>query len=343
MAALGGCWRRRSASPWSSSSGRRARRSCSRYPARTPSASHRVRRLRQFRRLFATAYLASFRITAGVRSWWRSLGLGISLLLAVLADRIVRGASVYKTILIGPYAVAPAVAGVLWLFLFSAALGVVAYALQRRRRLELSAQRRPGDDADRHRRRVEADLLQLPVLPGRPAVDSEVADRGGGDRRRGPWRRFWDIVFPLLSPTTFFLLVINIVYAFFDTFGIVDAPTQGGPGQATKILVYKVYNDGFKRPGPRRLGGAVGGADGHRHRPDRRPVPLHREEGAATDDREPAHPDRSLSHLVVIARPAHRRLPGLHGVRRLDPRRGHLQAPMPLCPATTCSRTTSRC
>ena len=95
----------------------------------------------------------------------------------------------------------------------------------------------------------------------------------------GPWRRFWSIQFPLLSPTTFFLLVINIVYAFFDTFGIVDATTQGGPGQDTMILVYKVYNDGFKNARPRRLGRAVGGADGHRHRPDVRPVPLRREEG----------------------------------------------------------------
>ena len=96
----------------------------------------------------------------------------------------------------------------------------------------------------------------------------------------GPGRRFWTIIFPLLSPTAFFLLVVNIVYAFFDTFGIIDAVTQGGPAKATEILVYKVYNDGFRGARPRRLGGAVGGPDGDRDRAHRRPVPLHRAQGA---------------------------------------------------------------
>ena len=92
---------------------------------------------------------------------------------------------------------------------------------------------------------MEADQLQFPVLRRRPAGDPEIADRGRRDRRRRPAKRFWTIVFPLLAPTTFFLLVINTVYAFFDTFGIIHAVTGGGPGKATETLVYKVYNDGF--------------------------------------------------------------------------------------------------
>ncbi len=96
----------------------------------------------------------------------------------------------------------------------------------------------------------------------------------------GPMRRFWTIVFPLLSPTTFFLLVVNIVYAFFDTFGVIDATTQGGPAGATQILVYKVYHDGVKSGRPRRLVGAVGDPDDHRDRADGRAVPLHRAQGA---------------------------------------------------------------
>ena len=107
------------------------------------------------------------------------------------------------------------------------------------------AERLRRDDPDHHRRRLEADQLQLPVLPRRPAGDPALADRGRRHRRRRPVRRFWTIVFPLLSPTTFFLLVVNIVYAFFDTFGIIHATTSGGPAQATTILVYKVYSDGF--------------------------------------------------------------------------------------------------
>ena len=140
---------------------------------------------------------------------------------------------------------APAVAGVLWLFLFNPTVGIVAHCL-RAGGVDWNhlLERRPGHAARGARRRLEADQLQLPVLPGRAAGDPEIADRGRGDRRRRPGGRFWTIVFPLLSPTTFFLLVVNIVYAFFDTFGIIDAVTGGGPAKATKTLVYKVYNDG---------------------------------------------------------------------------------------------------
>ena len=130
-------------------------------------------------------YLRSFRVTAVFSLLVAVIGLAIALLLAVFADRIVNGAAVYKTLLIWPYAVAAAVAGVLWLFLLSPSIGIITFALrQARRQLELLPQRRPGADADRDRRRVEADQLQLPVLPRRAAVDPEVDDRGRGDRRR---------------------------------------------------------------------------------------------------------------------------------------------------------------
>jgi sn-glycerol 3-phosphate transport system permease protein len=165
----------------------------------------------------------------------------------VMADRVVRGAAVYKTLLIWPYAVAPAVAGVLWLFLFAPSIGVISYALQ-------------SLGYDWNHLLDAGDAMTLIViaavwkqisynflffLAGLQSIPRSLVEAAAIDGAR-PWRRFWTIVFPLLSPTTFFLLVINVVYAFFDTFAIVDAATQGGPGKETAILVYKLYYDGFK-------------------------------------------------------------------------------------------------
>jgi len=204
--------------------------------------------LDNFKALFADrAYLESFKITAFFSIMVAALGIGISLMLAVFADRIVRGALLYKTFLIVPYAVAPAVAGVLWLFMFSPTLGVIAYAL-----------RRVGVDWNYMLNTDHAIALIvfaavwkqisynfLFFLAGLQSIPKSLIEAAAIDGA-GAWRRFWTIQFPLLSPTTFFLLVINMVYAFFDTFSIIDATTQGGPGQDTMILVYKVYNDGFK-------------------------------------------------------------------------------------------------
>jgi sn-glycerol 3-phosphate transport system permease protein len=161
--------------------------------------------------------------------------------------RIVRGAGVYKTLLIWPYAVAPAIAAVLWLFLFNPTLGIVAHWLT-------SA----GVDWNYLLYGNQALLLVviaavwkqvsynfLFFLAGLQSIPKSLLEAAAIDGA-GPVKRFATIVFPLLSPTTFFLLVVNIVYAFFDTFGIIDAATSGGPGQATEILVYKVYKDGFK-------------------------------------------------------------------------------------------------
>ena len=175
------------------------------------------------------------------------LSLSSALLLAVMADRQIRGAGVYKTMLIWPYAVAPAIAAVLWLFMFQPSLGVVARGI-----------RALGIDWNPLLNGTHAMILVvlaatwkqiaynfLFFLAGLQSIPKSLIEAAAIDGAK-PWRRFWTIVFPLLSPVTFFLLVINIVYAFFDTFAIVDTATQGGPGKATAILVYKVYYDGFK-------------------------------------------------------------------------------------------------
>ncbi|MFG5778959.1 sn-glycerol-3-phosphate ABC transporter permease UgpA [Comamonas sp. J-3] len=204
--------------------------------------------LENFRNLFADpAYLNSFKRTALFSVLVAGSGICISLVLAIFADRIVRFAMVYKTLLIVPYAVAPVIAGVLWVFLFSPSIGVVTYYLGK---LGYNWNHMMNDNqamalivmASVWKQISYNFLFFLAGLQSIPKALIEAASIDGA----GPWRRFWNIQLPLLSPTTFFLLVINIVYAFFDTFGIIDAATQGGPGQSTSILVYKVYQDGFK-------------------------------------------------------------------------------------------------
>ena len=204
--------------------------------------------MENFNRLFGDpTYLASFKTTAVFSLLVAVAGLSIALLLAVMADRVVRGATFYKTLLIWPYAVAPAVAGVLWIFMFAPPMGVVAWALQ-----ALGVDwNHLLDPSDAMALIVAAAVWKqisynfLFFLAGLQSIPKSLIEAAAIDGA-GPARRFWTIVFPLLSPTTFFLLVINVVYAFFDTFAIVDATTHGGPGKDTAILVYKVYYDGFK-------------------------------------------------------------------------------------------------
>ena len=204
--------------------------------------------LDNFRNLWNDAsYLESFYNTAIFSTLVAVLGIGISLLLAVFADRIVRGALIYKTLLIWPYAVAPAVAGVLWLFMFAPSVGVVTYWLGvlgvNWNHLLNGPQAMALVIMAAVWKQISYNFLFF--LAGLQSIPKSLIEAAAIDGA-GPWRRFRTIVFPLLSPTTFFLLVINIVYAFFDTFGIIDAVTQGGPGKATSILVYKLYYDGFK-------------------------------------------------------------------------------------------------
>jgi len=172
-------------------------------------------------------------------------GLALSLLLAVFADRVLRGASVYKTLLIWPYAVAPAVAGVLWLFMFQPSMGMVAKLLER-----WGIDWNPLLNGDHAMVLVvlaatwkQISYNFLFFLAGLQSIPQSLIEASAIDGAR-PMRRFWTIIFPLLSPTAFYLLVVNITYVFFDTFGIIDAVTHGGPAGATTTLVFKVYNDG---------------------------------------------------------------------------------------------------
>ncbi len=204
--------------------------------------------LQNFQRLWHDAsYFESFKTTAVFSVLVAVIGLSVSLLLAVMADRVVRGAMAYKTLLIWPYAVAPAVAGVLWLFMFAPSIGVVAWYL-----------RALGFDWNHllNGKQAMALIVMAAVwkqlsynflffLAGLQSIPKSLIEAAAIDGAR-PWRRFWTIVFPLLSPTSFFLLVVNVVYVFLDTFAIVDASTHGGPGQETSILVYKLYYDAFK-------------------------------------------------------------------------------------------------
>jgi sn-glycerol 3-phosphate transport system permease protein len=204
--------------------------------------------LENFRNLWNDpTYLASFFTTAVFSTLVAVLGISISLMLAVFADRIIKGALVYKTLLIWPYAVAPAVAGVLWLFMFAPSVGVVSFWL---RSIGVEWNHLLNGNQAMTLVVMAAVWKQISYnflffLAGLQSIPKSLIEAAAIDGAR-PWRRFWTIVFPLLSPTTFFLLVINIVYAFFDTFGIIDAATEGGPGKDTSILVYKVYYDGFK-------------------------------------------------------------------------------------------------
>jgi len=173
------------------------------------------------------------------------LSLSIALLFAVMADRQIRGSQVYTTLLIWPYAVAPAIAGVLWLFMFNPSLGMIAKGLR-----SLGYDWNPLLNGNQAMALVimaavwkQISYNFLFFLAGLQSIPKSVIEAAAIDGAR-PWRRFWKIIFPLLSPTTFFLLVINVVYVFFDTFGIIDTVTGGGPSRATETLVYKIYSDG---------------------------------------------------------------------------------------------------
>ena len=203
--------------------------------------------LGNFEYLFGDSYYRASFITTAVFSVLVTLASLIpALLLAVIADRLIKGATVYRTLLIWPYAVAPAVAGVLWLFMFNTRVGVVSWYLGQL-----------GYDWNHVLNDGEAmGLVVVASAWGRisynflfffaalQAVPKSVVEAAAIDGARF-WRRFFTIVLPLISPTTFFLLVVNIVYAFFETFGVIHTITSGGPQQATTILVYKVFSDGF--------------------------------------------------------------------------------------------------
>ncbi|HED12191.1 MAG TPA: sn-glycerol-3-phosphate ABC transporter permease UgpA [Gammaproteobacteria bacterium] len=200
-----------------------------------------------FKELFDDAYyLDAFGRTAVFSSLVASISIGLALFFAGMTDRVLRGAMAYQTLLIWPYAVAPAIAGALWVFMFDPTLGILTYMLQGF-----------GVDWNYKLNGGQAMFLVMAAsiwkqisynflffLAAMQAIPRSLIEAAAIDGA-GPGRRFLTIILPLISPTTFFLIVVNIVYAFFDTFGIVDAMTQGGPAKATEILIYKVYNDGF--------------------------------------------------------------------------------------------------
>ncbi|HIC66786.1 MAG: sn-glycerol-3-phosphate ABC transporter permease UgpA [Paracoccus sp. (in: a-proteobacteria)] len=203
--------------------------------------------LANFRALLdSPEYLESVKVTAVFAVSVTVVSMGVALLLAVAVDRMLKSARVYTTLLVWPYAVAPAVAGILWWFIFNPTIGIMPYVLDV-----------IGYDWNHVSSKTDAMILVviasawkqisynfLFFVAGLQAIPASMREAAAIDGA-GPVRRFFDITFPLLSPTTFFLLVINIVYAMFETFGVIDATTEGGPARATNIMVYKVYFDGF--------------------------------------------------------------------------------------------------
>ena len=191
-------------------------------------------------------YVDSFGRTAIFSFLVAFVSMSFSLILAGFAERVIRGELIYKSLLIWPYAVAPVLAGALWIMLFDPSLGLITYYLK-------------YFDVEWNYKLNGTQAMILVVLAsawkqvaynflfflaGIHAIPKSMIEAAALDGS-GPIKRFWTIIFPLISPVTFFLLVINTVYAFFDTFGIIHVMTQGGPANSTEILVYKVYNDGF--------------------------------------------------------------------------------------------------
>ncbi len=191
-------------------------------------------------------YLEAFSRTAEFSILVALIAMLSALLLAAMADRIVKGALAYRTMLIWPYAIAPVIAGALWVFMFDPTLGIFVYALDTLG-IDWNYKLNGGQAmtlvilAAAWKQIAYNFLFFVAAMQSIPKSLVEAAAIDGA----GPWRRFWTIVLPLISPTSFFLLVVNVVYAFFDTFGIIDSMTQGGPASNTEILVYKVYYDGF--------------------------------------------------------------------------------------------------
>ncbi len=202
---------------------------------------------RNFERLFADPhYLAALKTTAIFAISTTLLSMSLALLFAVMVNRMIRSRDWYTTFLVWPYAVAPAVAGVLWWFIFNPSVGILPYVLR-------------GFGYDWNHRLSGSDAMALVVfaaawkqisynflffLAGLQSIPQSLLEAAAIDGA-GRFKRFWTIVFPLLSPTTFFLVVVNVVYAMFDTFGVIHATTEGGPNRATNILVYKVFRDGY--------------------------------------------------------------------------------------------------
>jgi sn-glycerol 3-phosphate transport system permease protein len=204
-------------------------------------------KLENFQRLIESdEYLNSVGVTAVFIVLVVAVGLALSLLLAVGANQQIRGFGIYRTLLIWTYALSPAVAGVIWLLLSDPTIGVLPYWLEK-----------VGIEFNRNTNSTHA-LLFISLaaiwkmlgynvvffIAGLKNIPSEVLEAASLDGASA-WRRFWRMTFPLLTPTTLFLLIMNTLYAAFQTFGLVDVTTRGGPGRATDLLIYRLYKDGF--------------------------------------------------------------------------------------------------
>jgi len=200
-----------------------------------------------FQNLFADdLYLGAFERTLLFSALVASISMGFALILSAMADRVIKGSGAYRTLLIWPYAVAPVAAGALWVFMLDPTLGILTYALtvmgyDWNHKLNGNEAMALVVIAAAWKQVAYNFLFFLAAMQSIPKSLIEAAAIDGA----GPVRRFLTIIFPLISPTTFFLMVVNVVYAFFETFAIIHAITQGGPAKATETLVYKVFNDGF--------------------------------------------------------------------------------------------------
>lgn len=200
-----------------------------------------------FTRLFADdLYLQSVKVTVIFALGTTFLSMSVALLFAVLVNKMLRSKDVYTAFLVWPYAIAPAVAGVLWWFIFNPSIGILPYALEM---FGFNWNHRANASHAMTLVIIAAAWKQISYnflffLAGLQSVPQSLVEAAAIDGA-GRVKRFWTIVFPMLSPVTFFLLVVNVVYAMFDTFGVIHATTEGGPAQATNILVYKVFRDGF--------------------------------------------------------------------------------------------------
>ncbi|MDM9647104.1 sn-glycerol-3-phosphate ABC transporter permease UgpA [Rhizobium sp. S163] len=191
-------------------------------------------------------YLNSLTVTFVFSIGVTVLSMGLSLLFAICVNRVIRSQRFYTTLLVWPYAVAPAASGLLWWFMFNPSVGIIPYVLEH---FGYSWNHRLNPNNAMILIIIAAAWKQISYnflffVAGLQSVPHSLTEAAAIDGA-GPIKRFWTVVFPLLSPTTFFLAVINITYAMFDTFPIIDAATSGGPSQSTNILVYKVYADGF--------------------------------------------------------------------------------------------------
>ena len=192
-------------------------------------------------------YLKSVVITLSFSAAVATVSISLGLFIASMANRALHFKEVIRTLLVWPYAVAPAISGILWLFLLHPSYGIVALAIKRWF----------GTDWNPVLEGTDALIMVIMAsawkqisynfvffMAGLQAVPHSLIEAAAMDGA-GPFRRFWNITLPMLSPTLFFVTVMNLIYSFFETFGVIHTVTQGGPGGATNILVYKVYQDGF--------------------------------------------------------------------------------------------------